>query len=299
MIVAICTNCGELKHGAWCACPLCESDGLDYEINILLSDHNLSEDELLRIGGAIHGIHDTGFDEEKRLHLLTYFLSRKWPKLLEYDINALEPQLQKELDGFYRSQLSILPGQEEPDLKVSPIRQHTWTQAMGGTFQEEDDAWQAEVRVILLDGMELAKLIVSLKIEAGEGAVLQKLTHSIRAFSQGCDYRRLAGSAIELVGDDSKYRRTVNAFCARVKNGWSDRTKEQAAYFRGLCQRLEGMANHTKVIIENKAGINQMIALDVERVHQDFSQSYSTFIGLSDIVLNPSRIDPDGTYRSS
>jgi len=298
MTVAVCTNCGELKHGAWCACPLCESDGLDGDISILLSDHHLSEDELRRIGAAIQVIHDTGLDEEKRFHLLTYFLSRKWPKLLEYNTDAVEPQFQKQLDDLYRSQLAGLSGQEEPDLKVSPVSQRTWTEPMGAAFQEEDDAWQEEVRGILLNGMEVAKMIVSLTVEAGEGAVLQRFTHFVRALFHGCDYQRLAGRATELVGDASEYRRAVNAFCATVKNGWSDRTKERAAYFRGLCQRLEEMANYAKIIIEHKAGINRMIALDVKRIRQEFSQSYSTFIDLSYVVLDPSRINPDGTCKS-
>jgi hypothetical protein len=231
--------------------------------------------------------------------LLTYFLSRKWPKLLDYDINDVEPQLQKQLDGLYRSKLAGLPGQEEPDLKVSPVRQHTWTEAMGAEFREEDDAWQAEVRGVLLNGMEVAKWIVSLKIEAGEGAVLQRLTHFIRALFHGCNYRRLAGRATELVGDASEYRRTVNAFCARVKNGWSDRTKEPAAYFRGLCQRLEEMANHSKIIVEHKAGINHLMDIDFKRVRQEFARSYETFVDLSYVVLDPTRINPDGTCRCS
>ncbi len=138
MTIAVCTNCGELKHGAWCACPGCESEGFDSEISILLSDHNLLEAELSQIGDAIRVIHDTGLDEEMRSHLLTYFLSRKWPKLLEYDIDAVEPELQKKLDALYRSKLSHLQGQEDPSLKVSPIRECTWTAASGTEFQ----AWK-------------------------------------------------------------------------------------------------------------------------------------------------------------
>lgn len=298
MTIAVCTNCGELKHGAWCACPVCKSDGLDDEISILLSDHSLSEDELRRIGAAIHIIHDTGLDQETRFHLLTYFLSRKWPKLLEYDIDAFELELQKQLDHLYRSKLASLTGQEEPNLKISPIRQRTWTEAMGSAFQKEEDAWQSEVRDILLSGMDVAKRIVSLKIEAGEGAVLQRLTHFVKELFRGCDYLRMAGKATQLLGDAREYRRIVNVFCSKVKNGWSDRTKEQAAYFRGLCQWLEEMANRSKVIIEHKAGINRMIPLDLKRVRQEFSQSYSTFIGLSYVVSDPSRINPDGTCRS-
>jgi hypothetical protein len=297
MTVAVCTNCGKLKHGAWCSCPACESLGLDGEVGILLSDHNLSEAELERIGDAVGIIHNTGLDEETRFHLLVYYLSRKWPKLLEYDIDAVELKLQKSLDALYRSNLAHLPGQEEPDLKVSPIHQRTWASAMGASFQEEDDAWQAEARGLLLDGMKVAKQIVALKIEAGEGAVLQRLTHSVKTLFHGCDYRRLAARSTELIGDAKEYQRTVNTFCARVRNGWSDRTKEQAAYFRGLCQRLEEIANRANAIIEHKAGINRLIDMDFKRLRQEFAQSYKTFIDLSYVVLDPRRIDPDGTCR--
>jgi len=298
MTVAVCTNCGELKYGAWCICPVCETEGLDRDVSILLSDHNLFEEELRWIGDAIHVIHDTTLDEEMRFHLLTYYLARKWPKLIEYDIDSVEPQILKQLDTLYRSKLADLPGQEKPGLKVSPIRQQTWITATGETFQKEDTAWQAEVPYIMLNGIDVVKRIVSLQIEAGEGAILEKITHSIRTLFKGCDYRQLAGRATKLIGDAGEYRRTVDAFCDRVKNGWSDRTKEQSAYFRGLCQRLEEMAKQTKNIIEHKAGINRLIDIDFKRIRQESWQSYNTLTGLSHIVLHPSRINPDGTCKS-
>ena len=290
MTVAVCTNCGELKSGAWCTCPVCQSEGLDAEVNILLSDHNLSDAELERIGDAVGIIYDTGLEEEKRFHLLAYYLSRKWPKLLEYDIDAVELELQKLLDALYRSKFAHLPGQKESDLRVSPILERTWTKTTGGAFQEEDDAWQAEVRGLLLEGMALAKQIVSLKIEAGEGAVLQKFIHYVRTVFQGCDYWQLSASSTELIGDAKEYQRTVNRFCSRVRNGWSGRTKDQAGYFRGLCQRIEEMANHSKTIIEHKAGINRLIGLELKRVRQEFCRSYATFIDLSYVVMDPTRI---------
>lgn len=295
MTVALCTNCGELKHGAWCACPNCNAEAFDGEISILLSDHNLSERELRQIGDAVRKIRSTGLDEETRFHVLLYFLSRKWPKLLEYDVDAAEPHVQRVLDTVYRSLLANIAGQEDPRLKVSPIRERTWTRAMGADLQREEDAWQSEARDVLMNGMNVAKRIVALGVAAGEGAVLQKFAHALRSLFQGCDYRRLAATAVELIGDAKEHRREVEAFCSRVKNGWSDRTKEQAAYFRGTCQRLEEMAERTKTIIEHKAGITVLIRIDFKRARQEFEQSYRTFLNLSYVVLEPSRIHPDGT----
>ena len=291
MTVAVCTNCGELKYGAWCTCPACQSEGLDGKVNILLSDHNLSDAELERISDAVGIIYGTGLEEEKRFHLLAYYLSRKWPKLLEYDIDAVELEFQELLDTLYRSKLAHLSGQKESNLRVSPIHnERTWTAAAGGGFQEDDDVWQAEVRGLLLDGMAVAKQIVSLNIKAGEGAVLQKFMHYVRTVYQVCDYRPLAAISTELIDDAKEYQRTVNRFCSRVRNGWSGRTKDQAGYFRGLCQRIEEMANHSRTIIEHKAGINRLIGLELKRVRQEFCRSYATFIDLSYVVMDPTRI---------
>ena len=189
-----------------------------------------------------------------------------------------------------------------PSLLIFPVRKNLTYEFLlslkelgqrrrGGAFQEEDDAWQAEVRGLLLEGMALAKQIVSLKIEAGEGAVLQKFIHHVRTVFQGCDYRQLSASSTELIGDAKEYQRTVKRFCSRVRNGWSDRTKKQAAYFRGLCQRVEEMANHSKTIIEHKAGINRLIGLELKRVRQEFYRSYDTFINLSYVIMDPTRIN--------
>ena len=139
MTVAICTNCGNLKQGAWCSCPRCDSDGLDGDVSLLLSDHNLSESELQQIGKAVQAIHHTNLDEDVRFHALVYFLSRKWPKLLEFDSEAVEPTLLKTLDELYRDRLKNIPGQTTPSLKVSPIRLQTWMKASGESYQIDDD----------------------------------------------------------------------------------------------------------------------------------------------------------------
>jgi hypothetical protein len=143
--------------------------------------------------------------------------------------------------------------------------------------------------------MDIARQVVTMQVQAGEGAVLQRLTHAIRTTVHGCDYRRLAARATGLIGDAREYRRTVNAFCSRVKNGWPDRTKQQAAYFRGFCQRLEEMAERANTIIEHKAGINSLIAMDFRRAPEEFNHSYKWLVELSYVVFEPGRIKPDGT----
>lgn len=295
MTVSLCTNCGSLKHGAWCVCPTCNAESFDGEISILLSDHNLTDKELKQIGRAVAEIYGTDLDEETRFHALLYFLSRKWPKLIAYDIDQVEPSVKDALDAVYRERLVDMPSQESPDTKVPLGVQSHWTHATGKDFQADDEAWQAEVKPVLMEGFAVAKQVVVLHIEAGEGAVLQKIVHLLQCAVKPKSYRAMLGKVDQFIGDAKEYQRNVDRFCSAVKNGWSERTKEQAAYLRGTCHRLLEMADSTKKIIEHKAGANRLIGLDFRRVRQEFDRSYKAFIDVACVAGDPARIKPDGT----
>lgn len=290
MTVALCANCGSLKHGAWCPCPECKEDPFDAEIGILLSDNHLTEEELKRLGVAVALIHNTHLDEETRFYVLMFFISRKWPKLLEFDIDAVPADLRDTLDSVYREKLMDVPGQDSSDLQVSPIARRFWEKARGDQFQTEDDRWQESCTAVLMQGNEVAKNIVRLQIDAGEGATLQRLWHAFKSPLQSCDYRILLGRSEENFGDAKAYQRDVDRSCQAVRNGWSNRTKEQAAYFLGLGVRLVEMAEHSKTIIEHKAGIRPLIALDFRRAKQQFNQGYMGYIELAQAVLGPNKI---------
>jgi len=113
MTVALCTNCGEYKFGAWCMCQVCGSEGLDDDVSLVLSDWHLTKEEMSQIGEAIQLIFKTELDESIRFALVVYYLSQKWPKLLTYDIDKLDTQVQKQLIDFYSNKLSGFQGQEK------------------------------------------------------------------------------------------------------------------------------------------------------------------------------------------
>lgn len=290
MTVALCANCGSLKHGAWCPCPECKEDPFDGEIGILLSDNHLTKEELKRIGVAVALIHKTHLDEETRFYVLMFFMCRKWPKLLEFDIDAVPADLRGTLDSVYREKLADVPGQDSSDLQVSPIARISWEKALGEPFQTEDDRWQESSTAVLMRGNEVAKNIVRLQIDTGEGATVQRLWHAVKSLLQSYDYRILVGRAEENLGDAKAYQREVGRFCQAVCNGWSNRTKEQAAYFLGLCVRLVEMAERSKTIIEHKARIRLLITLDFRRAKQQFNQGYMGYIELAKGVLDPNKI---------
>jgi len=112
MTAALCTNCGEFKMGAWTYCPGCGSKGLNDDVSLALSDWYLSNDELQQISKVGQLIFKTELHEALRFNFLVYYLSKKWPKLLQYSIDELDPKIQKQIVDFYTNKLSDFQGQE-------------------------------------------------------------------------------------------------------------------------------------------------------------------------------------------
>lgn len=110
MTSALCTNCGEFKMGAWTYCSACGSKGLNDDVSLALTDWYLTNDELQQIGKVGQLIFSIEYDEIMRLNLLVYYLSKKWPKLLTYDIDSLDNQIQKQIVDFYTNKLSGFQG---------------------------------------------------------------------------------------------------------------------------------------------------------------------------------------------
>ena len=290
MTVSLCTNCGSLKHGAWCVCPTCQVESFDADLSILLSDHYLTARELKDIGQAIGEIYSTDMDEDTRFMALLYFLARKWPKLSRFDIDELRQPLRDKLDTLYKERLQGLPEQESPDLELSPVLMSNWTRAMGDDLQAEENEWQQQVASVLRLGFRVAEQVVGLHIEMGEGAVLQKIRHLFQSLVERKNYGEMAARAEQLIGDAKQYQRNVDRFCTAVKNGWSGRTQQQAAYFRGTCQRLIEMAHYCNEIGKHKARVEPVIKLDLTRIRQQFKVSYRTFCDLARVVADPRKI---------
>ncbi len=113
MTVALCTNCGKFKFGSWTTCDSCGDEDYDAELSLVLTDHHLTEDEMKVIGKAIGIIANS--TQNKRIHflLLAYYVAQKWPKLLEYNVHSVDPDLQMQVDRLYYRWLHDQPGQSE------------------------------------------------------------------------------------------------------------------------------------------------------------------------------------------
>lgn len=297
MTVAACTNCGNLKLGALCDCPRCGSTGLDSELSILLSDHYLDERELAKIGKTISRIRSLQLDEEASYHLLSYFLARKWPKLLEYDLSGVDRDLQNKVEEWYRTHLRYLDGQEDSSLRISEVKKGRWALASTPESQAQDDEWQSTAWEIVLPASCLANSLEDLTVQAGVGNTKQQIAHWFKSLTHAPDYGRIEAEVAVLIGDAKDYTSQIEKYCNSVQNSWSDRTKQQAAYLRGLAQRLEETAAYAKRIVEHKSGTEPLIQLDYLRACQEFEFSLRMFRNLAEAVSHPRRISPDGSLH--
>ncbi len=68
MTVAVCLECGEIKHGAWVPCPSCGHDPverMDKAKHLAASDHFLSRSDLEAVSARIKGGHPISFEAEQ------------------------------------------------------------------------------------------------------------------------------------------------------------------------------------------------------------------------------------------
>jgi hypothetical protein len=89
MTMALCFNCGHTKFGAICPCPECEvaSTG-DMQLDILFSDHNLSEKTLGEFGQVVRAIHTVCDNKELCFWAFIRFVSVQHANILSARLKA-------------------------------------------------------------------------------------------------------------------------------------------------------------------------------------------------------------------
>ncbi len=290
MTTSLCLKCGILKGGALNECPSCEHAPLDWQAATAFTDHYLTESELGQLGRAIQILSKVDVDDETRYQAFVYFVARKWPKILEYGIEEVDSELATILDSIYRTHLVSLPSQQSLQLRSPEWEDESWLHAGTSEFQIEEDAWKEGISNIVQYGLNTAHAVVTLKIEIGEGAVLQKLAWRTRNAINHTDFSAAAQRIDPLIADSAEYKRLVKRYQAPVVNGWSGQSKKRSAYLGGTYVRLEEMAKLCGRLIRHKAGIESLIPLEVERVKQELKFSYATYISLVELVLCPEKI---------
>jgi hypothetical protein len=134
--------------------------------------------------------------------------------------------------------------------------------------------------------------ITQVKIDAGEGAALQRLAYFVKLALSKVDYEKLCEEARQKVEEAKEYERLVEAYRKSVKNGWSGSTKRRAEYLGGTAVRLMEMAALCQKIVDHKARYKVLIPLEVERVRQEYRLSRDSLLELATVIIKPSLIRP-------
>jgi len=294
MTISVCLTCGDFKHGAIGECPHCKESCCNTELSLLLTDHYLEKSELKQIGKAIAVLNKTGLDRDTKTNVLLYYLSRKWPKIIDFHIEELPRDVVEVVDGVYRSHLKKLPGQQDDKLKTPPILKDRWCKAVNEEMQADEDDWKNGLPELLRYGLNIAKEIVKLKIAVGEGAVFQRIKYIIKSVFSPIDYGAHILTVDSLVKDAHEYERFVQRYRKPVKNGWSEQTKRRAEYLGGTYSRLVEMSMLCQKIVYCKARKIAVIPIDFQRIKQEFAVSYEAYVELYYVVARPEKIQIGG-----
>lgn len=129
MTWALCFNCGQIKFGALCPCPICQVSSCgDVELDILFSDHHLARTTLEELGAVVALLREATDDAELRFAAFLYYVTHNHPELLDVtftlDGEAKIEALLADLDlpsvtirrpgGFEPRATSALPGRAPP-----------------------------------------------------------------------------------------------------------------------------------------------------------------------------------------
>ena len=109
MTMALCFNCGEIKFGAICPCPQCETTSTgDMSLDIAFSDHHLDIDTLRQFGEVVRTIAETGAEPPQRFWAFIHYVSQNHPQILRVELN---PDAEREIEY-------LLSGLDLPEVTV-------------------------------------------------------------------------------------------------------------------------------------------------------------------------------------
>ena len=111
MTIALCLNCGEMKFGALCPCPRCEAGSSgNMELDIVFSDHNLTEDTLKGLGVVLEHFHTKTQDPAVAFWSLIRYISENHENILQVPVP----------DKFADQVSEIYSDEEIPEVLIKP-----------------------------------------------------------------------------------------------------------------------------------------------------------------------------------
>lgn len=98
MTWALCLNCGEIKFGAICPCPKCNTASTgNMNLDIAFSDHRMAKETLEEFGQVVAAIHRASSDDELCFWTFIRYISLNHPSILGVN---LQPDVQEKSDAL-------------------------------------------------------------------------------------------------------------------------------------------------------------------------------------------------------
>ena len=93
MTWALCLNCGDIKFGAICPCPMCQVETTgDHDLDITFSDHTIPEKTLRELGAVVRAIHEVSDDPVECYWAFLQYVSVHHPSILTITLEDDMPQ---------------------------------------------------------------------------------------------------------------------------------------------------------------------------------------------------------------
>jgi hypothetical protein len=88
MTIALCLNCGEMKFGAICECPNCETSSTgEFGLDIAFSDWSMSEEHLKEFGNVIAYFKNKTNDPDIAFLAFIRYVSENYSSIFYADIS--------------------------------------------------------------------------------------------------------------------------------------------------------------------------------------------------------------------
>ena len=93
MTMALCLNCGEIKWGAICPCPICQSaTSGNFELDMMFSDHSIPMKTLRELGAVVMAIRQVSDDPVECYWAFLQYVSLHHPSILTITLEDDMPQ---------------------------------------------------------------------------------------------------------------------------------------------------------------------------------------------------------------
>lgn len=290
MTASICLYCGAPKHGAYSPCSDCGNPIPDEHVSAMISDHNLTPEELSQLSHSIRTLRQHCRNEHIQYLTFLYFLHRKWPKTLEMAIDALDRDIQMQVIACYNKCEKELPAQSRDTLRISPVLLSRWAKAFGPAMQQLDLEWQASAaplgREALLIADRLRTLFRELPDPRNRGVLHRLLDRLI-------DVKELEDKVAMLELTCNRVANAMIAHADKAKNGFSPRSHKQGSFLRGTSDLIqEGFGLLTEATDEFFR-TRRLNGARHTAIREQLERCLSSIRATAEAIVDPDRITPE------